>query len=197
MAAHLYTPEEVAFLKSTIPGISFRDLTALFNTRFGLELSLSQVRAACKNRGLSNGRDGRFPTGSIPHNKGKKGVGGWAPTQFKKGSRPHNWQPIGSERVNGDGYVDIKIAEPHQWRAKHLLLWERENGPLPKGYAIIFADGDRRNFAPGNLVKVSRKELLYLNQKGLIYNNAELTKTGINVAKVAVKIFEKVKSGDA
>lgn len=192
MAPHFYTQEQVDFLKATIKGTSRRELVALFNERFGLELSVSQIVGACKNRGLTNGRDGRFPSGHVPANKGMKGVGGWAPTQFPKGHRPHNWQPAGSERVNGEGYVDIKIAEPNKWRAKHLVLWERENGPLPKGFAIIFADGDNRNFSQDNLVKVSRKELAYLNRNRLISEHAELTKTAITVARIAQKAAAKI-----
>ena len=94
--------------------------------------------------------------------------------------------------MNGDGYVDIKIAEPSKWRGKHLVLWERKNGPLPKGFAVIFADGNRRNFDADNLVKVSRKELAYLNRNRLISPNAELTKTAITVAKIAqsLPVFE-------
>ena len=187
MAPHSYTPEEVAFLKANIRGTSRRDLTDLFNARFGLALSVDQVVGACKNRGLTNGRDGRFGPGHVPANKGIKGVGGWAPTQFPKGHRPHNKQEVGDERVNTLGYVDIKIAEPNKWRGKHLVLWERENGPLPKGFAIIFADGDNRNFALENLLLVSRKELAYLNRNRLIRGNAELTQTALTVARIAQK----------
>lgn len=135
-----------------------------------------------KNHGFSSGLDGRFTPGSIPYNKGKKGVGGWEPTQFKKGNRPWNYQPIGSERVNGDGYVDIKIADPNKWKGKHILIWEEHNGPVPKGYAIIFGDGNRRNFNLDNLICVSRHQLLILNRNNLIQKDADLTRTGVIIA---------------
>ena len=184
---HLYAEQEIAFLVSHIKGRTYIELTALFNEHFGVHLAVGQIKAACKNRKLTNGLNGQFVSGRTAHNKGKKGVGGWPPTQFRKGHRPHNWQPVGSERVNGDGYVDVKIAEPNKWRGKHLLLWEERHGQLPKGFAVIFADGNRRNFAQENLVKVSRRELAYLNRNRLLQGNAGLTAVAITIANVAQK----------
>jgi len=72
-----------------------------------------------------------------------------------------------------------------------VLIWERHNGPVPPGHVVIFGDGNRRNFDPGNLLLVSRKQLVRLNQRGLIQNNAELTKMGIIIADIHNKIGER------
>lgn len=194
---HSYSKQEIAFLKSHIKGRDYHELTKLFNKHFGLALTVGQIKAACKNRKFTNGREGRFTAGMIPHNKGKKGIGGWPPTYFPKGHRPYNWQPVGSERVNTDGYVDIKITEPNKWRGKHLLLWEEQHGPLPKGFVVIFADGNRRNFSQENLVKVSRRELAYLNKNRLLRGDADLTGAAIAVAKVAQKAAMIIREGAA
>ena len=126
----------------------------------------------------------------MPANKGLKGIGGWEPTQFKEGNRPWNYLPVGSERINGDDYVDIKIDDPHKWKGKHILVWESINGPVPKGYVVIFGDRNRRNFEPDNLILVSRKQLVRLNQHNLIQDDAELTRTGIIIADIYGKIGE-------
>ena len=159
--------------------------------------------------GLHNGRDARFnkgwePTqfekGHVPWNKGKKGlcIGGKA-TQYKPGHKPANWMPIGSERINGDGYVDVKIQDgmkQKNWKGKHVIIWEGHNGrPVPPGHAVIFGDGNRRNFNPDNLILVSRKQLVRLNQRGLIQNDVELTKAGIVIADIHNKIGERKKGG--
>ncbi|MEN6487843.1 MAG: HNH endonuclease [Smithella sp.] len=65
-------------------------------------------------------------------------------TQFKKGNKPANWVPIGTERTNRDGYVEVKIADGRlnkNWKAKHIFIWETANGPVPKGHVVIFGDG--------------------------------------------------------
>lgn len=193
--AHMYTQEQVAFLEENIRGRFIKDLTRLFNARFGLKCSYVQIKVACSYRGLVCGMDARFPPGHVPANKGKKGwcYGGKA-TQFKKGNRPPNYLPVGAEVPDPDDYIKVKIAEPNKWRHKHLLVWEAANGPLPPGHAVIFADRDNRNFSLDNLVKVTRAELLYLNRHGLIHENAELTKTAVNVASLATAAFGKLRS---
>jgi hypothetical protein len=190
---HRYTEKQIEFLKENVKGRSNLELTELFNTHFELNLGINQIRAFKKNRRLSSGLDGRFKPGNVPVNKGIKG-GGWEPTQFKKGQKPHNYKPIGTERVNGEGYVDIKVADPNKWRAKHVLVWEKENGPIPKGHVIIFGDRNRRNYGLDNLILVSRKQLALLNRNNLIQNDAELTRTGIIVADIYSKIGERKKT---
>lgn len=207
MKIHRYSAEERAFVAENVKGTSYADLTVMFNRRFGCNLKTTQILSFCMRRGLYNGRDARirpgsdigkesrFKPGFVPHNKGKKGTGGWEPTQFRKGHRPANYKPVGSERVNRDGYVEIKLTDPNRWRHKHVVVWERANGPLPKGCAVIFADGNRRNFALENLLKISRKELAYLNRNRLLLGDAELTETALQVARVAQKAAALARKG--
>lgn len=191
---HYYSHEQELFIKENIMGRPMKELTSMFNDHFKLELKYSQIRAFAKRKGLKNGLNTQFKKGQEPPNKGKKGVGGWEPTQFKKGHKPHNYKPIGTERTNGEGYVDIKVADPNVWKAKHILIWEQENGPVPPGHVILFGDGNRKNFDLDNLILVTRKQLGMLNQKGLIRGNADLTRTGIIIADLYGKIAQRSKS---
>lgn len=192
---HFYTEEQKSFLTRNIKGRTRKELCEMFNKHFNLNLGLNQITAYVKNNGLSSGIDARFRQGDNPWNKGKKGIcTGGEQTQFKKGQRPHNYKPVGSERVNSDGYVDVKIADPNKWRAKHQLLWEEENGPIPKGYVIIFGDSDRRNFQQDNLILVSKSQLAILNKNQLIKNDADLTRVGIVIADIYKKVGERKKN---
>ncbi|MGN2370638.1 HNH endonuclease [Clostridium cagae] len=65
------------------------------------------------------------------------------------------------------------------------------NGLIPQKHVVIFADGDKRNFDIKNLILISRSKLLIMNKNKLIYNNAELTKTGIVIASIQEKIRER------
>ena len=82
--------------------------------------------------------------------------------------------------------MEVKIAEPNKWRGKHVILWEQEHGPRPKGHKVIFADGNHRNFTPENLILVSNGELLIMNHLKLVTPDAALTKTGRTVAKLCL-----------
>ncbi len=192
---HHYTDEQTAFVHENVKGITRNELTELFNKHFNTTLKVTQMAGFMKRNGLTNGVDGRFEKGQKAWNVGMKGInfGGenGKKTQFKKGNVPKNYKPVGTERINGDDYVDIKIADPNKWRGKHLVIWEAANGPVPEGHAVIFGDGNRRNFELNNLLLVSRQQLAVLNTKHLIQDNSELTKTGIMVADLYLKISEK------
>ncbi|WP_088187575.1 HNH endonuclease signature motif containing protein [Desulfosporosinus sp. FKA] len=203
-----YNSDQIEFVRSHIAGTSFKDLTDMFNQKFGMNLSVPAMVSLADRRGLHNGRDTKlnkgyeptqFKKGHIPFNKGRKGVSypGMKPTQFKKGHKPANWVPIGTERLSKDGYIEVKIADGKlnkNWKSKHVLIWESANGPVPKNHVVIFGDGNKGNFDPDNLILVSRQQLVRLNQKNLIQSDVNLTRTGIIIADIYNKIGERKKT---
>lgn len=193
---HSYTEEQQEFIKANVKGRGNTELTKLFNEHFKLSLKVSQIKGYKLNKKLSSGLTGHFPKGNVPANKGKKGViyEGCKKTWFKKGSKPKNYRPVGSERVNVDGYTEIKVVESNKWKLKHRTIWEEHNGSIPKDHVIIFADGDKSNFNLDNLILVSKKQLLILNRNKLIQNDANLTRTGVIVADLIQKISERKNS---
>lgn len=91
------------------------------------------------------------------------------------------------------GYVMVKVAQgknQKNWQYKHILLWEKHNGPVPLGHVLLFADGNKRNVCLENLMLITKKQMVRLNQLGLIKNDAELTRTGIVIADLTNKIGE-------
>ncbi|HEY5555889.1 HNH endonuclease signature motif containing protein [Acetobacterium sp.] len=186
LAKHKYTPDEKEFLFGYVPDHSHIEIMAAFNKKFNAGIKPNQIKAYIKNNKLNTGRTGWFKKGTVPFNKGKKGIEIWTPTQFQKGSIPHNTMLIGTEVVR-DGYAWIKIANPNVWKQKHRLLWETKNGDIPENHVLIFADGDQSNICLNNLMMVSRKELTALNKNKLIKNDKKLTETGVLIAKLIVK----------
>jgi hypothetical protein len=115
------------------------------------------------------GRASQFQKGSVPFNKGRKGIcySGSVPTQFKKGMKSRNWKPIGSERVS-NGYAHRKVTDtgypPRDWIALHILVWQEHTGQqLPKGHAVVFRDRNIKNLDPANLECITRAELMARN----------------------------------
>lgn len=194
-SVHKYTPEEIEFLKQISLGKYNSEITKLFNQEFNLNLSEKAIAGTRKRYKIKSGIDSKFKQKQSPWNKGTKGVhkGGEA-TQFKKGHRPHNYKPIGYERISKSGYIEIKIAEPSKWVSKHVIIWEERNGKVPKGHVVIFADTNKRNFDIDNLILVSRRQLLIMNGKQLIKKDADYTKVGANIAKLEEKINQKSKA---
>ena len=182
-----YSDEIRAFIENNYKGNSPTAMTELVNKTFGTDYTKSQIRSYYKNHKLNSGVTGRFEKGHIPANKGRKGYchPGSVKTQFKKGHIPVNHRSIGSERIDSkDGYILVKVAEPNTWKHKHRVLWAENNGPIPKGYVVIFKDGNKKNITLENLALVSRAEHLELTRSRLRSSNPELTQTGITVAKI-------------
>lgn len=189
---HIWTDEEKEYLKKVTPGHHYNEIQSLVNEKFNQAFTINQIKAAIGRYKLKTGFTGQFVKDSIPFNKGKKGVcaKGCEKTWFKKGSIPKNHRPIGSELINVDGYTLIKVSES-KWELKHRFIWEKANGKIPKGYTLIFADGDKGNFNIDNLLLISREKLLMMNRNNLIQGDADLTKTGAIVADVLIKISER------
>lgn len=194
MPGRKWTEEEKDYLREVTPGHHYNEIVDLMNKRFKeRNFTDSQIKGAISRYKLNTGFTGRFDKGHIPSNKGKKGFchkgsqKGW----FKKGQDPINYRPVGSERTNVYGYIEIKIDDPDKWRLKHQVIWEEHNGKIPKGYSVIFADRDKTNLSINNLILVSRAELLTMNRHGLIRENSEITKTGVAIADLYLKIGER------
>lgn len=183
-----WTAEEDAQVRALYPDTPTAELARRLNRRLssvyqraqklGVEKSAAYLAspAACRlRRGDNVGAASRFPKGHVPANKGLRRPG-WGPgrmkqTQFKKGER-HGvavrlYKPIGTERISKDGYLERKINEglplQKRWRAVHLLVWEAANGPLPRGHAVVFKNGDKRDIRLDNLELISRGDLMRRN----------------------------------
>lgn len=178
------------YLAEITPGRSRKEILELMNEKFDYQFTLSQVTGMIKNNRLNTGLTGRFQKGHNPWNKGTKGLTKARITSFKKGDIPHNYKPIGSERVNIYGYTEVKTAEPNIWEFKHRLIWEAHYGKIPRGSAILFLDGNKSNLNIDNLIMITKEQLLRMNQYRLIKKDADLTKTGINIANLIIKLDE-------
>lgn len=186
MYGHQYTAEERQFMAEYVPGHSYREIQKAFTEKFGWEISLGQVNSYIGNHHLNTGRTGRFQKGQEPPNKGKKGVcaAGCEKTWFKKGHIPANYRPVGSERVNKDGYIEVKVADPNKWRLKHRVVWEAVNGKISKGYIIIFRDNDKTNTDINNLMLIKQGTHAVLNHTGLCEYSGEFKETAVRIAEL-------------
>lgn len=130
-----------------------------------------------------NSRAACFKPGQAPFNKGRPQAE-WMPaesraritaTQFRKGERRgvavDLYQPIGTERISKDGYLERKVNDdlPLQarWKAVHRIVWEAANGPIPPGHAVVFREGrkttDANAITDDGLELVRRGELMRRN----------------------------------
>lgn len=200
---HRWSKEEEKWLIKNVKGITLKELTSRYNKKFNMKLSKSAIANRKNKLKLQSGiTGGQFQKGHIPQNKGKT----WdeymskesqersRKTTFKKGSIPPNHREIGSERLDTDGYILVKTQDGQghkNWTLKHRLVWQNMYGNIPPGYKIMFADGNKRNCDIKNLILVSDAEELIMNQNKFVKDNADLTKVGLNIARIIDRINKR------
>jgi len=94
---------------------------------------------------------------------------------------------VGDESTDRHGYTKTKTADG-TWKRKHFLIWEKANGKVPKGHAVIFADGNKQNMALDNLLMVSRQELGLMNINKFCSTNPDRTRLGHAVVKARMAL---------
>lgn len=179
-----WTPEEDARLMAEYPtstdtaGLAHsmgRTEKALYGRAKTLGLHKTQaareaIQARTNQLLEQAGIHARYQPGHTTWNKGLK----WEDhpeacraTQFKPGQRPHTWQPVGTERVNRDGYRERKITDDghpkDHYEAVHRLVWMEAHGPIPTGHVVVFRNSDKTDIRLENLELISRAELAERN----------------------------------
>ena len=173
-----WTPKELTWIEKNRK-MERAKTFKLFSKKFERNnITFIAYKALCKRNGWKTGRNGCFPKGHVPDNKGKKMPfnANSAKTQFKKGGLPFNKKPIGYEMVNRYGYVNRKINDlpgGNAFRAVHIIRWEELNGPIPEGHCLKCLSDDKTNTDPENWELIPRAILLRLNGKWAVpYDSA-------------------------
>ena len=193
---HKWANEEKEYLTQIYKKNDYDTILKMMNDKFECSFNRKQIisfmrRNKLKSEAIKN--NGRFSKGMTPWNKGLSYMPNNKETRFQKGNIPHCHREVGSERIIRDGYIEIKVAEPNVWDLKHRVIYREHYGEIPDGHNIIFADGNKMNFDIDNLIAVSKSEMLILNNNNLRFEDKELTKVGVNIAKVIDKAKKRNK----
>lgn len=162
-----WTPEDDARLAKLYPLHSNPVIGRMLGRSEPAVLMRAHKLGIYKPPGFIN--SGWWAPDSAAWNKGKPFDAGGrsSKTRFKKGQNPHNWHPIGHERITDEGYRQIKMADSgctqRDYINIHWLVWCFAGGTLPDGYTLAFRDGDKSNVDLENLELVSRTDLMRRN----------------------------------
>ena len=176
---HTTTEDDIAYIKEHYATMSAQEIAEArgmskttvsgIAQNLGIKKSREWIAERARLRCLDpnhGGRKTRFKKGNIPHTKGRRveewmspeGQANSAKTRFKKGNRPVSYRPVGSERVNVEGYVEVKVAEGKPWRHKQRVVWEEAHGKLPSDVVVSFKDGNKQNCELSNLYITTKAE---------------------------------------
>lgn len=195
MSGTPYTKRQLNWLRKHYLLMPAKDLTAAFNAKYGQSRTDDAIKGILFREGIRCGRTGHFEKGAAVWNKGKKGYMGANVTSFKSGNVPPNRKSLWTERIDSkDGFILIKVPErnPHtgcstRYKHKHVWVWEQANGPVPKGYAVVFKDSNKLNCELDNLMLLTRSELLSINLHGYKDMPEVLKPAVMTIAKIETK----------
>lgn len=185
-------PEYGELMAREVPGRGLAHAIDAFEDEFGIRLRRAQAKAWAQSHGVRSGvPGGRFTRGQASWNRGRRAEEYCSPealarsrrTQFPKGHVGARAAaiPVGSERVTACGVVEVKVRERSPkgpctngcWVSKARVVWERAHGrAFPERSKAVFADGDNRNFDPGNVVAVPNRVWAVIAVKGWRYSDA-------------------------
>ena len=207
VAQHTWTDDERARLAEIAPGRSHAEIREIMTAEFGDHFGGTRITGALKRYGIKTGRTGRFEKGQTSWNKGKT----WdefmpkesqercRAMQFKKGQlngiAKERLKDVGYERVDAkDGYIYVKVKDTPQaqvpgsfndtFRPKHHVVYEQAYGSIPRGCNVVFADHDKRNFDPDNLVAVPRSLWSVITKRRMDYYDRASLELCMNIARV-------------
>lgn len=202
------SPEIKAFILANYVGTGHIKMAEMVNKKFGTNVTKNQVKSFYGNKHINSGVTGRFEKGQLAYNKGMKqtdymsaeSIEKTKATRFHKGNLPYNTKPIGYERITKDGYIEVKVkmrpSHPScndNFIFKHRLVWEKQNGPIPKGMKLRFLDGNKLNCNIENLALVSNAEHLEITRQNLAFKDPQMSKIGIQISKLQCAISKKEK----
>lgn len=183
MKKHLLSSEDRTTIEKLYPHHSTRSIAerlglserTVYNWAYNLGLKKSpeymkNTLSRLARNLQESGKAHRFKKGDAPANKGRKMDASLyakcSRTMFKAGHLPANTLHDGAETIrndkNGHQYYWVRITLG-KWMPKHIKLWQDANGPIPKGYNVVFRDGNTLNCVLENLECISNAELMTRN----------------------------------
>lgn len=193
----IWTDEFVEYLREIYPDYTNKEVSKMVKEKFDIEVTKEMLQNARNRYKFEHKKQnpGCFKKGQTSWNKGRPmSPETWEKikdTTFKKGHKTWNTRPVGSERVDVEGYVYVKTEEPDKWELKHRVEWEKHRGKVKDGEIVTFLDGNRQNGNIENLRAVSRRHCAIMSKKQRWrQGEPEILDSNINLTMLESKIID-------
>lgn len=150
-----YSEDEISWLRENYPRLGKYECTAEFNKVFNTNRTINGVTAKCKKLGFHVSNERKRET--VIKNTG-------------------NYHEPGTILDKGRGYLFIKRTDG-KWVQLQRYLTGADEGY--EDTAVIFLDGNKRNFEPENLMMIPKRYLGLMTKNKFWSEFSEVTKTGL------------------
>ncbi len=111
---------------------------------------------------------------------------------FKKGRPSPLRSPIGFERIDRQGNIWIKYADPDKYMRKARFIYIQHYGVIPENYNVVCINGNPNDLRIENLIALSNSELAYFNTLKIDpQGNNDVATIKLDLARLRKKIGEK------
>ena len=157
-----FTPEQIEWLKIHYPKLGCGECVRQINKRFDETRTFHRMKNFGQQYGITVKTDVAIKNRiRAAHSIGSKRA----------------IKEVGTKRIEC-GRIVIK-GDDGQWHLANRYIYEKHNGEIPKGYAVIYLDGDVSNNSPDNLAAVKWKYLGLMQKYGLRSENKVITETSV------------------
>ena len=135
-----WTAQKDDWLRSLYPDTPNRTIAKMLCCSYLAVKNRATTLGLKKDPGYMASKPGCFRPGQTSWNKGLSYQPGGriAENQFKPGHKPQTWVPVGTEAVDKDGYLKLKVSDDrtvpsrYNWKFVHVMKWEEYHGqPVP------------------------------------------------------------------
>ena len=165
MDAYWYTEEQKEWLKEHYPKMGAKKMTEEFNEKFKQNRSTHSLKQMCHSMGL------KLDEETFKKYREDTTNAMVVHTKTVRASK------VGTIGRPSNGYDLVKTE--NGWMSLGKYLWEKNGGEVPKGYQVIFLDGDKGNRDASNLALVPTSYQALMNTYKLRSENAEITRTSV------------------
>ena len=129
-----FTAEQKQWIKEHYVKLGRKECARQFNERFNQNRSDETLKVVANRMGIKNTYEDWLKKHLVNIKKRK--------------------MPEGHEIVDSQGYILVKVNDKRKYITKQRYIYEKHNGIIPKGYSVIFLDGNKNNFDIENLIAV-------------------------------------------
>lgn len=187
-----WSQEEIEYLKELIQTRTQQQTAEEFRKRFSSRTETAVIAKAKDLHLKSNPQALKKQMEKFVENSKK--------TRFKKGVRSFNHDEVGTIKLRkhnkGTDYFWIKTQDTStpskDWELCQRYFYKKYHGEIPKGYKVVFLDGNQANFDKENLMIVTNEEFGKCQRN--LGKSIEIGKASVLIAKIEVKVKELEKA---
>lgn len=162
---HEFSNEEMEFIKKYYPDNGPEKTAHMINELFHTNRTYNSVSLTANKNGI---KVSQKYLSDLAREKSKKMV------DVIRRDQGSVRMEIGA---SGKPVYRMKVADG-VWRTAGIVIWEQANGPIPKGYKLIYLDGDSSNYQLDNLYLASHKlQYQVIRNRHYKSGNPEITKS--------------------